>query len=60
MNKKLYSESDIAWSSIEKHIPYSIVVWRERKDNIPVYTFLDEDGLKIDINEYLVDEIDND
>ena len=51
--KKIYSEKDIAWASIEKYIPYSEVVWSESKDGIPVYTFFDENYKKIDINDVI-------
>lgn len=60
--KRIYSEEDITWASIEKYIPYSKVVWSERKNGIPVYTFFDENYEKIDINNesFFVDEIEND
>ena len=45
-----YSEESIMWSSIEKYIPYDKVVWSVRKNGIPIYTFFDKDGKKIDIN----------
>ena len=54
--ENIYSECNVTWASIEKHIHYSKVVWRERKNGIPVYTFFDEDEKKIDIN----DAIEND
>lgn len=46
----MYSEVDITWSSIEKDIPYYKVIWYTRRNGIPVYTFLDENGSKIDVN----------
>ena len=51
--KRIYSEKDITWASIEKYIPYSNVVWSESKDGIPVYTFFDENYKKIDINDII-------
>lgn len=47
--KKVYSEEDITWSSIEKYIDYNSVHWSMDKNGIPVYTFIDENGKKIDI-----------
>ena len=60
--KRIYSEKDIAWASIEKYIPYSKVVWSKCKNGIPVYTFFNENYEKIDINNesFFVDEIEND
>ena len=54
--ENIYSECNVAWASIEKYIPYSKVVWSERKNGIPVYTFFDEYEKKIYIN----DAIEND
>jgi hypothetical protein len=51
--KRIYSEEDITWASIEKYITYSKVAWSERKDGMPVYTFFDKDGKKIDINDVI-------
>ena len=51
--KNKYSEEDISWASIEKYIPYSKVVWSERKNGIPVYTFFIENYKKIDINDVI-------
>ena len=45
-----YSEVDITWSSIEKYIPYSKVVWSTGKDGIPVYMFMDKKSNKLNIN----------
>ena len=53
---RIYSENDVTWSSIEKYVPYSTVVWIERKNGIPTYNFLDSNGKKIDIGKY-VDEM---
>ena len=50
---KKYSEDDISWSCIEKYIPYAKVVYSMHKNGISKYTFLDENGEKIDINEYI-------
>lgn len=46
----MYSEVDITWSSIEKYVPYDKVIWHTKRNGIPVYTFLDENGSKIDVN----------
>lgn len=51
MSKK-YSEVDITWSSIEKYIPYKNVVWGVEKNGTPVYIMYDDNGEKIDINDY--------
>lgn len=51
--EKSYSEEKVAWSSIEKYIPYSKVIWKMRKNGIPIYVFLDEEGKKIDINDVI-------
>lgn len=48
-----YTEDEISWSCIEKYIPYAQVVWSTHKNGISTYTFLDENGKKIDINEYI-------
>lgn len=48
---KMYSEDNVTWSSIEKDVPYSKVVWNISKNGIPKYNFLDENGKKIDIND---------
>lgn len=45
-----YSELNVTWSSIEKYVNYCSVVWSTDKNGIPRYTFLDEDGKKIDVN----------
>jgi len=36
----MYSEKDITWSSIEKDVPYTKVIWTVGKDGIPIYTFI--------------------
>lgn len=36
---KIYSEENVTWSSIEKDVPYSKVVWTIGKNGIPKYTF---------------------
>ena len=46
---KVYSESDITWSSIEKDVPYSKVIWSVSKDGIPRYTFLNENNERIEV-----------
>lgn len=48
--ERIYSEADITWSSIEKYVDYSSVRWTMDKSGIPVYTFMDEKGGKIDID----------
>ena len=50
---KVYSEEDIAWSSIEKYVPYDKVVWSVRRNGIPVYSFIGENGDKISIKDYV-------
>ena len=37
-----YSEEDVTWSSIEKYINYSKVVWSFAKNGIPKYALMDE------------------
>lgn len=44
-----YSEVDVTWSSIEKYIEYSKVVWTCAKNGIPKYAFMDENGNKIKV-----------
>lgn len=44
-----YSEEDVTWSSIEKYIDYSNVVWSFAKNGIPKYVLMDENGNKIKI-----------
>lgn len=44
-----YSEEDVTWSSIEKYIDYSKVVWSFTKNGIPKYVFMDENGNKIKV-----------
>ena len=39
---KVYSESDITWSSIEKDVDYKSVVWKTDKNGIPRFDFFDE------------------
>ena len=51
--KKIYSECNVTWASIENYIPYSRVFWSVCKNGIPVYTFFDKDGKKIDINDVI-------
>lgn len=49
---RIFSEEDITWSSIEKHIPYKKVLWTVQKNGIPAYTFVNENDEKMDINEW--------
>jgi hypothetical protein len=51
MSRK-YSEADITWSSIEKYVPYKEVIWGIEKNGIPLYTMYNDNGGKIDINDY--------
>lgn len=44
-----YSEVDVTWPSIEKHIKYNKVIWTYAKNGIPKYMFMDENGNKIEI-----------
>lgn len=46
---RIYSEEDVTWSSIEKFVDYSKVVWTTLPNGIPVYKFYDENYNKIDI-----------
>ena len=48
--KKVYNETDITWSSIEKDFMYDKVNWSIRSNGIPVYTLYDERGNKIEVN----------
>ena len=43
----MYSEVDITWSSIEKDVTYSKVVWHTCSNGIPTYMFLDGNGKNI-------------
>lgn len=52
MDRK-FTEDSVTWSSIEKYIPYSKVCWSTNKNGISIYVLLDENGNKIDINEYI-------
>lgn len=38
--EKIYSEENAMWSSIEKDVQYSKVIWSANKDGIPRYTFI--------------------
>lgn len=38
--EKIYSENIVTWSSIEKDVPYTKVIWTVGKDGIPIYTFI--------------------
>ena len=48
--KRIYSEEDVTWSSIEKYIDYDSVRWSTDKNGIPVYIFVDKEGRKIDVD----------
>ncbi len=50
---RIYSEEDITWSSIEKHIPYSRVEWTTNKNGISTYKLFDEEGNRIYISDYI-------
>jgi hypothetical protein len=54
---RIYSEDDVSWASIEKYIPYSKIEWRMSKNGIPKYNFFYEDGKKININDYIKENI---
>lgn len=54
MMKKTDNEINVTWSSIEKNIPYAAVVWGAYDNGLPKYTFVDEHGKKIDINQYVI------
>ena len=51
--ERKYSEDDVTWSSIEKFIPYAKVTWFKNKVGIYTYKLIDENGNKIDIDEYV-------
>ena len=38
--ENVYSGNGITWSSIEKDVPYTKVIWSIGKDGIPIYTFI--------------------
>lgn len=48
-----FSEDEVSWSCIERYIPYAKVEWRMHRNGISTYTLLDENGKKIDINDYI-------
>lgn len=50
---RIYSEEDITWSSIEKHIPYSKVEWTTNKNGISTYKLFNEEGKRIYISDYI-------
>jgi hypothetical protein len=47
---KMYDETDLTWSSVERYYKYDKVTWSIRKNGIPVYTLEDKNGKKIKIN----------
>ena len=47
---KMYDETDLTWSSVERYYDYDKVVWYVRENGIPVYSLLDNEGKKIKIN----------
>lgn len=51
--KSKFSEVDVTWASLERKMPYAKIEWKVRSNGIPVYTFLDKDNKKIDINGYI-------
>ncbi len=51
--EKKYGESDLTWSSVEKYQNYKTVIWTINKNGIPIYSFLDSNGKKIDIGKYI-------
>ena len=51
--EKIYSEDNITWSTIEKYIPYTKVIWTTNKQGISTYKLLDKNGKEIDIDEYV-------
>lgn len=44
---KIYNETDLTWSSVEKYYDYERVIWSVRENGIPVYTLEDNNGKKI-------------
>ena len=50
MTKRKYGESDLTWSSVEKYQNYKTVNWTIDKNGIPIYSFLDSNGKKIEID----------
>jgi hypothetical protein len=49
--RQIYNEVDVTWSSVEKKYPYSRVEWSTRSNGMPLYTLLDENYKKIEVNE---------
>ena len=49
--RQIYNEVDVTWSSVEKKYPYTKVEWSTRSNGIPLYTFLDENRMKLEVNE---------
>ena len=50
MAERKYSEADLTWSSVEKYQNYKAVNWTIDKNGIPIYSFLDENGKKIELD----------
>lgn len=46
---KMYDETDLTWSSVEKYYNYEKTIWSVRGNGIPVYTLIDENNKKITI-----------
>ena len=57
MAERKYSEADLTWSSVEKYQNYKAVNWTIDKNGIPIYSFLDENGKRIELgtNSFLYD-----
>ena len=46
---KMYDETDLTWSSIERYYQYNKTIWYVGGNGIPVYAFVDNNGKKIKI-----------
>lgn len=40
----VYSGNNVTWSSIEKDIPYTKVVWSMGSDGIPIFILINENN----------------
>ena len=47
---KIYDETDLTWSSVERYYNYERVIWCIRENGIPVYVLEDKNGKKIKIS----------
>jgi len=47
---KVYDETDLTWSSVERYYEYDKVTWSVSKNGIPIYVLEDKNGNKIKID----------